>query len=1441
MDLLKPYNTEGMITLIQVFVSKTSNNIKCTICCFILLFSFTNHFAFSQQNPKQLYFEHLQVEDGLSSNVTSSILQDKMGFLWFGTDAGLNRYDGYSVKIYSQSKKEEYSLTNDVIKCLFEDSLGMIWIGTDRGLNKYDPYLGQMTKILSQENNAKSLSNNTITAITECNTIWIGSFNGLNKIVGYGVDGVPKFKQYNHDPQNKSSLSNNRIYSLYTDKKGNIWIGTEGGGLNFILNSQDTHTPTSIRRIPYGPEGTLGKIIYSVTENSSGEILVGTELGVNILNLDGDKISIEQFPHPQSNNAPIYSITTDNQNNIWVGTFGDGLNLFDRESGTYKRYIHDPTNSKSLSRNFVYTVYESREHILWIAARETGIDRLDPMLQRFDHIKHLPDIAGSLNNNVVKSMAEGPEGKVWIGTYGGGLNVYDPANGIITNYLHDPNNFNSISNNIIESVCFDNKQRLWIGTANGLNQYDLKTKRFKRFVNNPNNPNSLINNNIWSVCPSKNNKGIWIGTYDGLDWYNFKTDSFTHFKNNPDDPSSLSFNFIRTVYEDNLNNLWVCTWGGGLDKLDLNKNTDLTKPNFQHFKNSFTDTTSISSDLVNTIYKDYDNNIYWVGTQHGLNLFKPENNLFKHFTINEGLSGNVIKSILSDKEGTVWIGTQYGLSKYQPSHNRFYIYSQTDGLQGDIFNLSSCLYHSSGEMYFGGNNGISIFRPSEIVESKNFPRLYLKNLHVNNQKILPNKPFNQRNILNQSLNHQNMIVLNYHENNITFEFSAIQYSSPAKIKFKYKLEGVDLLWSIADNNNRQVTYSNLSPGKYNFKVISTNLNGDWNNIGISKTIIITPPYWASGYAFTVYFILVVLGILLLYQTIKRRQHAKHERLRIEKDQKQRNEIEQYKLQFFTNISHEIRTPLTLIAGPLEKLIEHRDEITHKEQTNSLTIINRNVNILLRLVNQLLDFRKIENKKFTISVKQLNLNNLLKLLSQPFEELITTKNLKLSIQNSLNTNELLVPIDLDKLEKIISNLLSNAIKFTPNDGSISIKLYAPGEKPINLPSVDSSKYICFSVSDTGIGIAKEKQGYIFERFSQIHDSRLFQSGTGIGLSYTKVLVESHKGFIAVESVPNQGSSFYVWLPIDIETYSAEERSEHNGADDQANDQAIMMDAPVLYMNELKQNKESDTSEPQSKPTILIVEDNNDMRSFIIDSLKDKYLTLEAIDGQMGLEIALDKGPDLIISDVMMPIMDGFEFCKQVKQNVKISHTPVILLTAKDTLDDELKGLELRADQYISKPFNTQKLRIIIRNILDERKKLQIKFNDKLSIDPKDLSVTSADERFFEKLTELIEDNISNSDLTVEYIAENVGVSSVHLYRKLKSITGLSASKFVRSFRLKRACQLLMQNKLRIAEVAYTVGFTDPKYFRKCFKEEFGVSPTRYVASQSKEKEDEKEDR
>ncbi|MCK5702326.1 MAG: response regulator, partial [Cyclobacteriaceae bacterium] len=833
---------------------------------------------------------------------------------------------------------------------------------------------------------------------------------------------------------------------------------------------------------------------------------------------------------------------------------------------------------------------------------------------------------------------------------------------------------------------------------------------------------------------------------------------------------------------------------------------------FEHFRHDPENQESISNDLVNIFFIDSKGH-YWVGTQGGINRFYPDKGSFKSYTVNDGFVDNVVKGILEDDDGLLWISTQNGLSKFDPEKGSFRNFHKKDGLQADVFTLSSCYKNSRGEMMFGGVNGVSIFNVDKIKELIITPPVQIDRIRINNIELSAGYKLNGRVLIDKSISKMEEIRLDHDENVITLEFTAIEYSSPDMLEFSYQLDGVDKQWNYAAFNERQVTYSGLRAGEYLFRLRATNKIGTWGQLERQLKIIVYPPFWATNLAILVY-ILIFAGIaFIIYYNVRNRITIKRE-LKKEKEAHQRQmEIEEFKLRFFTNISHDIKTPLTLISVPLQRLMKETNTISNTQRKHYFSTMHKSVQMLLKLVNQLLDFRKIENNKLKLEVNENDLVPYLKDLASSFIDYAEEKNLHFNIE--IPEDKKMLWFDPKIIDKVFFNLLSNAFKFTPVGGSVTVQLLE-NQQGLNFSDSHAKKnlkYTGFLVKDTGIGIPEDKMDAIFKRFEKLKSGKEMGVGTGIGLAIVKRLVDIHRGYIEVDSKPGSGSSFKIWIPIDKSAYDESEiidASEINTVP--VNTETISTHENILIKDTSTQSTPNEITESSKSVNILVVEDYSEMRAFIKDILKNNYHITEAENGKKGYEKALLEGPDLIITDIMMPEMSGLELCKKIKKNVNVSHIPVVMLTARNTDENEIEGLETGANYFIKKPFNVDQLKLVVRNILEYRKKIQLRFSGNKIPEPKEVTVTSADEKFLINAVSILEENISNSEFTVEDLAKQTGLSPVHLYRKFKFLAGMSSNDFIKTFRMKRAAQLLRLNKMRISEVAYAVGFNDPRYFR-----------------------------
>ncbi|MGZ3900785.1 MAG: two-component regulator propeller domain-containing protein, partial [Bacteroidia bacterium] len=965
------------------------------------------------------------------------------------------------------------------------------------------------------------------------------------------------------------------------------------------------------------------------------------------------------------------------------------------------------------------------------------------------------------------------------------------------------NNKNSLSNNVIVSLCIDDEGILWVGTyTGGLNRFD--GKNFKHYRHDDADSASLANDNIWKIFEDRE-RNLWIGTLgSGLDLMDKKTSRFKHYQLKQDKPGTLPSNFISDILQDRAGNLWIGT-DNGVAVFKKNNNSQIF---YQHSN----DRNSLSNNNVMSILEDSKGRI-WVGTREGLNLFDEQSKNFQIFTMSDGLPDNMILNILEDEHQSLWISTPNGLCNAIPKQKEngtglsVISYNELNNLQNQEFNSKAAYKTREGELIFGGPSGFNIINPSAIKKPVYYTKIVFTDLEILNKKIEPGELVNNRVLLQRSLSQLQGIDLKYKENVFSIEFVSLDYANSTRDKYAYMLEGFNPDWLYADGNQRRATYTNLDPGHYTFKVKVLNSDGLWSNVKVLQ-ITIEPPFWRTPVAYVIY-ILIAAGLLILIRRITLdRIHMRYEVAHQRREADRAHALEQLKTKFFTNVSHEFRTPLSLIIAPLDKIIKQTPDEDHKKQLN---LVQRNAKRLLNLVNQLLDFRKMEVQELKLHPSIGDIIRFSRDISHSFLDIAEKKKIQLSF--SSNVDSLEIYFDKDKIEKILFNLLSNAFKYTHDNGMVSINLIY--NTPIN---IENDGTLAIEVKDTGIGIPADMHEKIFEPFFQTDvPESMVNQGTGIGLAITKAFVKLQNGMITVKSEPERGTCFTVLLPAKKIYDSPSEATSNPKAPE---------DAEQIISEESQKHGK--------KKTILVVEDSEDLRFYLKDNLKIQYKVEEATNGKEGWEKIKLLNPDLVVSDIMMPLMDGVELARKIKTATATAHIPVILLTAMGSEEKQLAGFKAGVNDYITKPFTFEILASRIRNLLAQQELLHKRFQKQIEVNPGEVTITPVDEKFLKHALEVVEKNMDVPEFSVEDFSHDMYMNRVTLYRKILSLTGKTPIEFIRSIRLKRAAQLLEKSGLSIAEIAYEVGFNNPKNFTKFFKEEFKMLPSQY-ASNRKEKE------
>jgi signal transduction histidine kinase/ligand-binding sensor domain-containing protein/DNA-binding response OmpR family regulator len=1391
---------------------------------FLILFPLL---LYAQQSG--IKFECLSLQDGLSQSTIRCIFQDTRGFIWIGTQDGLNRYDGYQFKIYKHDPHDSTSVSSSIIYSICEDQQCNLWIGTDGGgLNKFDIETETFIHYKNDPQNPHSLSFNRISSvcIDHLGILWIGTFGGgVNEMqLPFDGDSLPKFTHFSCQPEDSIGLVHYNVLAVYEDRNGVVWVGTDSSGL--CKFDRKTEAFTNYRLSKYNIA------ISSIFDGKSGVLWIGT-YGGGFYKFDPCTETLKHYENdPQNPNSlshnQVYSIIEDRDGMVWIGTRYGGLNKFHPQKEKFTHYQNNPANPNSLSHNYINEIYEDRSGVIWIGTFGGGVNKFYPQQNKFRHYKKEPGAQNTLSHNFVVSIYEDTHSNLWIGTYGGGLNklVRNEDSQIYTSYKNDPVNPNSLCGNVVRAIYEDKSGGLWIGAwQSGLDYFTPLLDRNKNgqiihYKHIPGNQNSLINNAVMCVHERKNGE-IWVGTENGgLHQFNPQAKSFKRYFNDPNNPKSLSDNSVYCILEDQSEVLWLGTCGG------LNK-FDRENEEFKYYNHEPGNPSSLSHDHVRSIHQGQQSNILWIGTSNGLNKFDPSKEIFIRYGENDGLPDGLIHGILEDNDRNLWLSTHKGLSRFDPKTETFRNYDASDGLQRNEFNGGA--YFKSprtGEMFFGGVNGFNSFFPENIKDNPYIPQMAITDFQLSNKSIptctLP---------LTKSITETKEIILSHEDHVFSFEFTALHFACPHKNQYAYKMDGLDKDWNYI-GTRRFTTFTNLSPGEYVFRVKGSNCDGIWNEEGRSIKIIVTPPWWKTWWAYLIYFILFSGITFSIIRFSINRSLLKGELALKQEHAEKLEDLDRMKSRFFANISHEFRTPLTLILGPLEKLLS---ETIDKRLVKQYRVMLRSGRRLLRLINQLLDHSKMESGSMSLKASPENIVKLIRSTVLFFSSMAERRKIELKFSASQDSIEAYV--DRDKLEKIMSNLLSNAFKFTPEGGKIYVTVSMANDESISQPyPIKWSKnwnkdFVEIVVADTGTGIPPDRIDKIFDRFFQVEDaSTRTHEGTGIGLALTKELVEIHHGEICVESQISdepdaQGTTFFIRLPLGKAHLKDQEIVEIS--------HISSVDEKTSFELEKPEFEEISQITPEihlkkGAEIILIVEDNQDVRDYIREFLETSYQIIDAKDGLEGFEIATEKIPDLIVSDVMMPRMDGFEFCSKIKTDERTSHIPVILLTARASGDSKVEGLETGADDYLTKPFDVRELQVRIKNLIEGRRKLRERFSHEITLQPKDVAITSMDQQFLQRAMDIVEKHIADAEFTTDTLAWEVGLSRMQLNRKLQALTDQPSCGFIRMLRLKRAAQLLQQSAGTVTEIAYDVGFNSLSHFAKAFREQFGQSPSEYAA-------------
>jgi signal transduction histidine kinase/ligand-binding sensor domain-containing protein/CheY-like chemotaxis protein len=1327
-----------------------------------------------------LDIERVETIDGPFQGTVNAIVEDRTGFIWLGTTNGLVRYDGYSFRPFRYSPTDSNTISGNHVWSLCEDRSGSLWIGTSgRGLSRLVFSEHRFTRYRHDPRDENSLAGNwEVPWVFEdrSGTIWVALWErGLDRYLPQS-DG---FLHRSITTLDAEGTPRGSVHRIAQDGSGRLWIGTRRG--LFRLDRPDGDL-VSYRYDATNPRSLGGDYVFAIVCDRSGRLWVGSN-GGGVSRYRADTDDFDVFKHDARDPASlptdgVVAMCADSTGWLWIGTEGEGLVRMHPESGRCERVAPDERALET-----VVSLYTDGNGIVWIGTAGSGLYRHHPSKRKFQHVRHDPDHPNGLSSPHVTAVHEARDGSLWVGTVNAGLNHARVGSATFTHYRHEVRDRHSVGSDNITAIAEGADGILWIGTyGGGLSRRDPATGRFQRFVHDPADTTSLADDRVVSLAIDRRGR-LWVGTDgSGTTVFDPASGRFDNRAQRAGD-SLRDLRHVFTLLETTSGAMWVGSWGVGAACVDLA--TGATTG----YRNDPTDPASIGSDIVVSLAEGA-SGATWLGTwSEGLDRFDPGTQTFEHFTSADGLPGDVIFGIVVDETDAVWVSTSEGLARRDPETKRWRAYDVHDGLQSPEFVRGAYHRGRSGRIYFGGINGLNVFTPGEVLDNPHAPPIVLTSFRIRDREVtLP--PLSPDPATTPRL------ALSHRENAISVEFAALDYAHAARNRYAYRLEGADEEW-VQSGTRRFASYSHLRPGAYTLRVKGSNQDGVWNEDGVALSLIITPPPWRTWWAYTLYTLFAMATVFTLRQREMKRIRLAHE-LRVQRIEADKlRELDQAKSRFFANISHEFRTPLTLILGPLERLKESR---AAAPAVADVEMMRRNALRLSHMIDQVLDLSKIESASFALNLRQTDVREIARVCAASFTPLAGSHGLDLRLD--VPAHSVLARIDAEQIEKCLNNLLSNAVKFTPAGGNVSVRVRAESD-------ASGRSWAILRVADTGVGIPPEAVERVFDRFFQIDDERQpSRRGTGIGLSLTRELVSLHGGTISVESTLGAGAAFTVRLPL----AAGDEVAERAGAERLVSEAASA--APAEREREA--------------PLVLVVEDDDDMRAYVRGVLTEVARVVEATGGELGVRMSVEHAPDAVVCDVMMAGVDGFEACRRIKTDPRTSHIPVVMLTARAGEESRLEGLETGADDYIAKPFSAAELRVRVRNLIESRRKLRERFGREVTLMPADIAITPVDANFVERLMAIVNDNLGEPDFNVEAFAREVGMSRMHLHRKIRALTGQSTGEFLRTVRLRQAARLLREGGHTVTEVAYAVGFQTPTYFTKCFREDYGVTPSEYTA-------------
>jgi signal transduction histidine kinase/ligand-binding sensor domain-containing protein/DNA-binding response OmpR family regulator len=1331
----------------------------------------------------------------LSNSDVRCFHKDSKGYMWFGTADGLIRYDGVNAYRYTHNPDDKTTIAHSTINIIEESKDKKLWIGTAQGLCIYDRDLDNFINVDSIQGNRNYLNNRYITDIEfdAKGQLWIGTHEGGINI----YNPIKREFSYIIDPAQEGILPSANFISKVVFIDDVIWCATKG---ELLLYDANTRKRLPLNSLEYYSDKQISDIVVDKVGNiwiaaSSGQITQVTPR--NGYYTYREILSGEEFGGSSSR---VLTISFDHKGNLLVGGENTGFNYVDVRARKVNKLVAEKGNAKRLPTNSLQSIYVDNLGMIWIGTLDNGVFLLDVTQKNFE-TREEGITQSSLKDIEARSFTEDAQGNIWIAYYGIGVGKIDSK----THALNSVPEINKkLLNKNVSSIICNRQGELWVGTlGKGIYRINSATQQV---VNYSIHSDGFGNDQVFCLYEDRNGT-LWAGTWgSGLFYFDTKKQKFIS-ATEYDQPNHIpNTAYVSVMTEDSDGIFWVGTLYG---LYELKRKGEHSFFYSLHVPNNTTG--SIRGALIQAIREDKDKNL-WVATgDNGLNLKYKDSSKFILHRTDRGLIGNTIRSLLTDRQGNIWMGGNMGLSKLEVATNTVINYAVEDGLKSNNFYTNASLMSSSGKFFFGSNNGFDSFFPDSIHTNSGKPTIYLSDLKINNQSVRPGKKDSP---LSKHISLTSDIELPYDQRSFMIDFVALDYNHSSQYTYSYKLQGFDTEWNCLGANH-SATYTNIDAGDYVFLVKAANREGVWSESPLRLNITIREVFWKTWWAVCIYIAMLGLAIYAFMKFRIERVKIKNQ-LTFEKlAREQEHELSELKTQFFTNVSHEFRTPLSLVLMPLQSLMDTNEAPAQLRER--IFTAYKNANRMMRLVNELADFTKLEGGNLKLNVQHGDLLQFIIETSSAFNEMAVKRKISFSVSSSVQS--LTGWFDNDKLERILFNVLSNAFKFTADGGKIALQINTTHSI---IADGTLCRYVELVVVDNGIGISADEIPRIFDKFYQAKSSsKIASQGTGIGLSLTKSLVELHNGKITAESIRDHSTIFTISLPIDGVAFQVEEN--------------ILAPNEMVYEKtdgysgilDLQYSNDEDQQIDSGKVEILVAEDNDELREYLVTELRKEFSILEAKDGKEGLAIALEKNPYLIISDIMMPNMDGIEFCNAIKSDINTSHIPFILLTAKSTIEDQISGIKTGADVYLTKPFNIRYLMAHLHQIIDSRQKLYSRFSQDVYLMPSMIASNALDEAFLQKAIDYIIKNLQDTQLGVDSVAGLFNLSRMQVYRKIKGLTGKSVVEFIRMVRMKQAIKLMDTHKFTLSEIAFEVGFNSSSYFTRCFKEEYNKTPSEYL--------------